>query len=147
MLAAHRFKVVGALGVVGAGALAGVLMLQGQQPADETSLVVTAPTGASDPEKATADPASALRALTGTWTLESIPCSDANAENGRQQLAWSPGGGWKINGESVKGGDTPNPAGWFEIEGLFWRVEGKKLQLSVTGGIDKSPTSFNRCAG
>lgn len=147
MLAANRFKVLGALGVVGVAALAGVLLPQGEQPVGETLGVVTAPTGTSDPEKAAADPTSTLRALTGTWTLESIPCSEANAENGRQELAWSPGEGWKINGASVKGENKPNSGEWFEIDGLFWRVEDEKLQLSVTGGTDNLPISFNRCAG
>lgn len=92
----------------------------------------------------------AARRLVGTWTLESIPCSEANAENGRQELAWSQGEGWKINGASVKGEDAPNSDGWFEIDGLFWRVEGEKLQLSVQAVLaaaDNSITSFNRCAG
>jgi hypothetical protein len=147
MLSTHRFKVVGALGVAGAVALVGALMPHSERPAEETSPVVAAPTGTDDPEKATADSGSTLPAVTGTWTHESIPCADANAENGRQELAWFPGEGWKINGASVKGESKPNSDGWFEIDGLFWRIERQKLQMSVTGGTDKSPESFNRCAG
>ena len=150
MLAEHRVKVLGALGFVGAVALAGALSQTSGEPAP---LDAQGAAGAAEPKvapeedpMAAATPTPAL-ALTGTWTLENIPCDRATAENGRQELGWSSGEGWTINGVGAKGGNTPEADGSFEIDGLIWRIVGDKLQLSVPSAPDNPPVLFNRCPG
>ena len=92
----------------------------------------------------TDSPAPALR-LVGTWTHAGVPCAEATEENGRQQFQWDEAKGWQLNGTPVDGSLTPNAEGWFEIDRVFWRIDGAQLLLSVNGGNDASPIALNRC--
>lgn len=81
----------------------------------------------------------------GMWTVDGITCNKASHENGRQQIEWTEADGWRINGAPVDGKLTANADGWFEIDSLFWRLDGQQLHLSVQGGDDGRPIVLNRC--
>lgn len=148
-LPTHRAKVLVAVSALGAVALSVALLLSSKPPREvETpEATVEANTGGGPDEVPGAVVGAAPQSLTGTWSLETVPCTEASAENGRQQLEWDPASGWKVNGVEVKGENKPDAEGWLKIEGLYWRVVDGHLQLSVEGGGDTAPTIFNRCDG
>ncbi|WP_285713652.1 toll/interleukin-1 receptor domain-containing protein [Erythrobacter oryzae] len=123
-----------------------IASLMKPSPAKEVSPfeTVAAETGAAPQPVQTNSPAPALQ-LVGTWTHAGVPCAEATEENGRQQFQWDEAEGWRLNGTPVDGSLTPNAEGWFEIDRVFWRIDGAQLLLSVSGGNDASPITLNRC--
>jgi hypothetical protein len=148
--AEHRYTLIGLGATVGVSALI-LTIAQLTSPIPQKAFEdagAGADSAFATPMPAAADPTPArdpAESLVGTWTLESIPCARANAGNGQQLLERAPSGEWSVNGTQVEGTDTPDKNGWFKIDGLYWRVLGEQLQLSVEGGDDSSATVLNRC--
>ena len=140
-------KALAGLGVLGTVVLFAALSLNGEQTSKVETGITTVDAGLGQPKAAPDDVGTEARTLIGTWSLEGVPCVKANAENGRQQLEWAPITGWKVNGVKVKGSDSPNAEGWFQIDGLYWRIRDGQLHLSAEGGADTSATVLNRCSG